>query len=221
MPTSDFHQISDVLHVVEQIRPRTVLDIGVGFGKWGMLCREILEVYQGRYHRADWAVRLDGIEIYEPYRNALWEFAYDQVYIGDVRKVIASLGRYDLILCCDVIEHLSQADGRALLEQLLTLATYVIVTSPLGFHPQGAHFDNLSETHLSGWTQTSFAGLPHRYKEIGFTFMAVFASDARLLSALNIRRPLDVLGVKKGFVELLRLGVVRLRLRLGLADHGA
>jgi hypothetical protein len=91
MPTSDYQQISDVLHVVEQLQPRSVLDIGVGFGKRGILCREILEIYQGRVASSTWEVQIDGIEINEPYRNQLWDVAYNHVYCGNALDVLPTL----------------------------------------------------------------------------------------------------------------------------------
>lgn len=117
MPTSDYY--SDVLHVIEQINPESILDIGVGFGKWGVLCREILEIYQGRYYSKDWKKTIDGIEIFESYRNEFWELVYNNIYVGDAMDAVDRLGMYDLILCCDVIEHFVKDDGLVLLEKLL------------------------------------------------------------------------------------------------------
>src|SRR5688572_14003695 len=119
MPTSDYHQISDVLHVIEQVDPESVLEVGVGFGKWGTLCREILEIYRDRVSPDTWLVQIDGIEIFEAYRNELWGFAYDNIHIGNGTEIIERLGKYDLILCCDVIEHFEKAEGEIFLRKLL------------------------------------------------------------------------------------------------------
>ncbi len=173
MPTSDYHQISDVLHVVEQLQPRTVLDIGVGFGKWGMLCRKLLEIYQGRVAKATWELQVDGIEINEPYRNPLWQLAYDHVYIGDALKILPTLPQYDLIVCCDVIEHFDKPDGHALIRHILAHCKTAIITSPRGYTPQADIYENEHERHRSGWLQKDLAGYASLYKDIGFTFMAV------------------------------------------------
>ena len=103
MPTSDYHQISDVLHVIEQVRPARVLEVGVGFGKWGFLCREILDVYYERVQPESWTTVIDGIEIYEPYRNPTWDLAYNEIHIGDAREILPRLGQYDLIMVQDAI----------------------------------------------------------------------------------------------------------------------
>jgi hypothetical protein len=214
LPTSDFHQISDVLHVVEQIRPATVLDIGVGFGKWGMLCREVLEIYQGRVHKPSWELKVEGIEINEPYRNPLWDLAYDRVHIGNALNVLPQLPTYDMAICCDVIEHFDKEQGHQLLRSILEHGRTAIITSPRGFSPQGAIYDNEFERHRSGWREVDFAPYPHLYKDVGFTFMAVLSSDPARLKDIRLLHPLRVLGVKKGLRALLGLAAERLRARV-------
>jgi SAM-dependent methyltransferase len=214
MPTSDYHQISDVLHVVQQVDPKTVLDVGVGFGKWGILCREILEVYNSRVSPESWKLRIDGIEIHEPYRNQLWDFAYNQVHIGDAVTIIDEVGTYDLILCCDVIEHFEKSAGLEFIENLLLHGKMLIITSPRGFVQQGAIYDNEFERHRSGWGHADFRPFPHLYKEIGFTFMAVLGADSSRLRRIDVMHPLRVLGVKKGARELSKLVACRIRERL-------
>jgi 2-polyprenyl-3-methyl-5-hydroxy-6-metoxy-1,4-benzoquinol methylase len=215
MPTSDYHQISDVLHVIEQVRPARVLDVGVGFGKWGFLCREILDVYYERVQPETWTTVIDGIEIYEPYRNPTWALAYNQIHIGDAREILPGLGQYDLIICCDVIEHFEKPDGTKLIDELLRHAPVLIVTTPAGYAPQGAAYGNIHESHLSSWSQADLVRWPHRYKLIGFTFMAVIGRDEAALKNVEIRQPLEVLGVKRGALELLRMAGRRLRRRSG------
>jgi hypothetical protein len=213
MPVSDLHHISDVLHVVEQARPSRVLDVGVGFGKWGMLCREVLDVTYGRLQREEWQATIDGVEVFESYRNPLWA-GYDRVEIGDVRELLPRLGRYDLVVICDVIEHFDKEEGLALLRRLLEHAELVILTSPRGFIPQGSEFGNEHERHRSGWDEGDLREFPHLYQNIGLTFMAVIARDPARLRSLRLRHPLEGVGVKRGFVELLRLGAERTRHRL-------
>jgi hypothetical protein len=47
MPTSHPSQLNEILEVVLKTRPRSVIDVGVGFGKYGVLCREYLEFWDG------------------------------------------------------------------------------------------------------------------------------------------------------------------------------
>jgi hypothetical protein len=219
VPTSDFHQISDVLHVVHQAQPATVLDIGVGFGKWGMLCREVLEIYNERVPAASWTTRIDGIEIHEPYRNPLWSLAYNAVHIGDASQVLPTLGTYDLILCCDVIEHFERAEGMEFLNVMLAHGSLVILTSPRGFVTQSARYGNEHEVHRSGWTESDFATFPHLYKDIGFTFMAVLSRFPDRLTRVDMLHPLQVLGVKRGAASLLQLAIRHANRRIWRTSH--
>ena len=210
MPTSDYHQISDVLHVVEQVKPSSVLDVGVGFGKWGFLCREILDVYYERVQPETWTTRIEGVEIFEPYRNPFWPILYNKIHMGNAIDVVPTLGTFDLVLCCDVIEHFDKPTGQRLLGHMLDHGRVVIVTSPRGHAPQGAIYGNLHETHLSSWGRADFDPYPHRYRDVGFTFMAVLSRDEQRIASLNLREPLEILGVKKGALELFKLGLRRL-----------
>ncbi len=215
MPVSDYHQISSVLEVVEALNPGSILDIGCGFGKWGVLCREILEVYHGKYESSRWEKKVDGIEIFEPYKNLLWDYAYNRVYQGNAIKLLDGLEPYDLILCCDVIEHFEKPEGLILLQKMLKRSKAVVLTSPHGYYAQGPLFGNPNEEHKSGWQRKDFLNIPHRYKDLGFTFMVVMASDPKIIAPLSLSNPLGVLGVKKGLLELARLLLGRLRHYLG------
>jgi 2-polyprenyl-3-methyl-5-hydroxy-6-metoxy-1,4-benzoquinol methylase len=125
---SDYQYIYEVLHVIEQVKPRSILDVGVGFGRWGIMCRDILEIDRGRLLPDTWTTRIDGIKIYEPYAKALGNFAYNHLYVGDALEIIDRLGHYDVILCGDVIEHFDKETGRLFVSKMLDRAGIVIMT---------------------------------------------------------------------------------------------
>jgi hypothetical protein len=214
MATSDYHHISDVLHVVEQIKPRSILDVGIGFGIWGVLCREVLDLYYGRHTPDEWVTKIEGVEIFEGYRNPLWGWAYDEIFIGNALQILDKLGHYDLILACDVIEHFKKEQGRILVEKMVQHADVVIITSPRGFIQPGSTWGNKYDSHSSLWSENDFQDIPHLYKNIGFTFMVVLASGEQRLKSINILRPLDVSGVKNGMVELIRLTFKRINFKI-------
>lgn len=143
-------QISPILRWVIRLDPRSVLDVGLGFGKWGVLLRECLEVTHGRYEPSAWRSRIEGVEIFDRYKNPIWSYAYDHVHIGDVRKLAPALGQYDLVLCCDVIEHMPKEEGQELLDTLFTLAPWLLISTPLVFSQQQAS-ENPHEQHVSLW----------------------------------------------------------------------
>ncbi len=143
MPTSEHWQIPRIVDVLVREQPKTVLDVGAGFGKFGLLAREYAD-----------AARVDAVDANPP-RFAV----YDQVYLGDLRALDtllpADAPRYDLALFIDVIEHLEKPDAWKALDALVLRARRVLVTTPWGFRPQeipGMPF----ETHRSGWLPWEF-----------------------------------------------------------------
>jgi len=48
MPTSDLYNITPILTIISNLKPKKILDVGCGFGKYGLLMREYLEVWQER-----------------------------------------------------------------------------------------------------------------------------------------------------------------------------
>lgn len=209
MPTSDYTQIPDVIRVIVGTRAESVLDIGVGFGKWGPLCREYMEINRGRMPH-EWRSTIHGIEIFDTYRNPTWN-VYDEIFIGDANQVLDRLGRYDVILCCDVIEHYEKEEGRVLLGKMLEHGKVVVVTSPIGESPQEAVYGNPHEEHKSVWAEADFAPWPHRFANLNETFIAVVSRDAADLAGAEVREPLEWLGVKKTAAELARMIGKRLR----------
>jgi hypothetical protein len=149
---------------ITKIQPKTMLDVGVGFGKWGFLSREYLDISAGRYARADWQLRIEGVEAFPEYATPLYSYVYDQVHYGDVRELIDSLPDYDLVIIGDVIEHFTKKEGRELLNKLRTKTRYVLLSSPTVFFQQEM-FGNEYETHRSFWMVHDFAEWEFDYDE--------------------------------------------------------
>ena len=145
MPTSDYHAVSDIMGEIQRISPRSVLDLGCGFGKWGVLCREILDARFGRCRRDQWEVNILGYECWSEYRNPVWG-AYDGVY----EQRIELRGGFDLVLMIDSLEHFAHEIGRTLLRKLVQNNAHVIISVPNGRMDQGETFGNPHEAHL--WT---------------------------------------------------------------------
>jgi len=148
MVTSERWQIPHVLDILVESQPRSVLDVGAGWGKYGVLTKEYTP-----------AERVDGIDIAPPRHPG-----YDHFYLGDVRAIDSVLPPdtpvYDLALFQEVLEHLDKPDGWKVLEVLARRARKVLVTTPLGFRPQ--HAPELPyETHRSGWFPWEFASRFH------------------------------------------------------------
>jgi hypothetical protein len=159
MPLSNSEHIPAVLHFVHACEPRAILDVGIGTGSYGLLLRQGLDIGYGRVQPAEWQVRIDGVEIFEGYRNPVWSYAYSQVLMGDVRQHLPRLGAYDVVLCNDVLEHFPREEARQLVRTLLAQARVLIATTPNREYPQGAWGGNEAETHHCLLDRSDFHGL--------------------------------------------------------------
>lgn len=155
VPVSHHYQISTICDVIHILRPSSVLDIGIGFGKYGLLARELLDIegadddYQHRQHL------IDGVEVYPDYIGPWQKEIYDHIFIGDARTVLESLPEtYDLALAIDVIEHIPKADALALLNMLRTQGGDILISTPkdIGIH---ALATRTKRTFLSGAREIS------------------------------------------------------------------
>src|SRR5215510_5091009 len=113
MPSSRPNAIPTVVHLLRQLRPNSILDVGIGFGKWGHLFREYTDILEAehepaRYQREHWRVRIDGIEGYAAYLTPMHQYLYTAIHVGDARSVLPRLDPYDLIFLGDVLEHLEK-----------------------------------------------------------------------------------------------------------------
>lgn len=147
MPLSSPAHLSTVIQLAIAFRPQRILDVGVGIGAYGLLLRQYLDIASERIPKNTWQARIEGVEIFEPYRNPVWAYAYDEVHMGDVRQRLADLGEYDLVICNDVLEHFPLAEAQQLTDSLLQRGRILIATSPSGDYPQGAWGNNEAETH--------------------------------------------------------------------------
>jgi hypothetical protein len=147
MPTSDYHAVSSIMGEIQRLSPASVLELGVGFGKFGVLCREILDARFGRCRRDQWQTLIHGWEIWREYDNPCWD-VYDQVVRANFAN--APFTEFDLVLMIDSLEHLSPDSGRSLLRDLVKHNRHVIVSVPNGRMDQGETYGNAAEAHL--WT---------------------------------------------------------------------
>lgn len=182
MPTSDHHNIVPIVTVITNLEPKSVLDVGCGFGKYGVLLREYLDVWQGRVKRPDWKARIEGIDAFEGYRNPIWDFAYDKVHVGEAQSVLPTLDRFDVVLIADVIEHFPQALARTVASQCLDRGSVVVVSTPREFYEQGNSNGNVYERHLCLFTERDFPSGTHVATIPGLS-CNIYVASARPLPA--------------------------------------
>lgn len=183
MPTSHPFQLNEITHLVTLLKPKRVLEIGIGFGKYGMLLREYLEIWGEGDDYAKWTRTIDGIEIFEPYILPHHRSIYDQIFIGNAIDILPEIDNYDLILLIDVLEHFEMEDAKRLLALCKTKSEHIIISSPKDIGTQGAGYNNEFEAHRSQWTSISLKKeldsqllfIPNRY-----SIIALYAPKAKL-----------------------------------------
>lgn len=122
---------------------QTVLDVGCGNNS-----------PLGRFHvRSGPSV---GVDIFGPWiAESAAKGIHDEYVEMSVLAIAEKFGRdsFDVVLCCDLLEHLDTRDGESLLEQMENVArSRVVVLTPNGFVPQGATWGNPHQVHRSGWS---------------------------------------------------------------------
>jgi len=153
MPSSQPWRIHYVAEFIYRLKPLSVLDIGVGFGKWGVIAREYTDVNKGRCAKNQWRVRIDGIEIFPAYENVIWG-VYNQVHIGNVINILPTLGKYDLIMAIEILEHMKRDDGLRMVAMMKAKSKHYIISYSNSVSP--AVYGNKYEEHISKWTAADF-----------------------------------------------------------------
>lgn len=175
-----------------QPRPTSVLDVGLGNGKYGFLCREYLH-YWGRREDPDWrsadGYLIDGIEAFSAYIGTLQEQVYSHIILDEATEALGTMQQndYDLVLLIDVLEHFDKQQGRYLLSECRRVGKATIVSTPIMFEPQGDAFGNTYEKHRSLWTSQM---LHHEQAEWVFNsqdenWIAVYSDDSAYVSCIR------------------------------------
>jgi len=178
MPSSDPRTLSIIHDIILRLGPRSVIDIGVGHGKTGVLVREYTDIWNKRYDKSTWQTKIYGIEAFPAYRNALWDYAYDEVLIGDALSVLPQLPDVDLITVLDVWEHFERDYALRLLKLILKKTKFLLISTPIQVREQGAVMGNEYERHVSTWTPDDFKDVPHRLVACtAFDWVLLLSSD--------------------------------------------
>src|SRR4029434_7034396 len=110
MPIGSYAAVPPLVQSLLQGQPRSVLDLGMGFGGGGVLVRQWLD--QGV---RPWKTFLAGVEAWPDYRNPVWDL-YNVIYAQTIERFLASSDEtFDCVLFCDVLEHFEKAAGQKML----------------------------------------------------------------------------------------------------------
>ena len=130
---------------------KRVLDVGAGRGSWGHVIRAGLGKKVTMLAIEKWTTNCDILQATGLYTHIIND---DALNIGDYY----GNDSVDVVLACQIIEHLTSLEGHILITRMKTVASdLVIITTPLG-HMEVTAENNLNphEKHLSGWVEADF-----------------------------------------------------------------
>ena len=199
MASSFSAQIPAIVHLLKTLAPKSVLDIGKGFGKYGFLIHEYLgidnqkKVDPSSSMSRQSRVTIDAVEVDEDLMLPHLSQFYNEVFFADIFSIYKSLNHYDLILMVDVIEHLEKEKAIALLKYFVSKDSKIMVATPVDFFNQDL-YESEFEHHISHWTFNDF-------KKIGFADCQYFDGGAVYLLS---KEKFDVRGFGNSIRKKLR-----------------
>jgi len=142
--------------MVEKIDPKSILDVGAGTGRYGLMFRELMDIRHGRYHKPMWVTQINACEAFTSYITPVHYFVYDQVFIQDFTELLNEMKDYDLIFMGAIIEHFEKDTGKQVLKRALKKCRHLIISTPSFEMEQPAVFGNPLEEHKGFWTEEDF-----------------------------------------------------------------
>lgn len=179
MASSFYNQIHGIVHLITKLKPKSVLDIGKGFGNYGFLIHEYVEIdNRNKINpllslKDQSTVTIDAVEIHPDLMMPHLSHIYRNVFFGDVTKMYPTLNGYDLILMVDIIEHINKEEGIKLLRHFLNENANIIIATPRKFFQQKLYQSEF-EHHLSHWKKSDFsklANVQYQYFDAGAVFL--------------------------------------------------
>ncbi len=199
MPTSHMLQINEIIQLITITNPKRIMDIGVGFGKYGYLSREYLELWDRRERYHEWNRRIDGIEVFKDYITPIHEYIYDTIHIGDAVDILPQIKQeYDLILLIDVLEHFNHSDGEKLLQACEKRGRNMLIATPKEIGIQGPAFGNPHETHRFRWQKRHFNKYAHKFFLSNVESLIIFiGEDSRDVLKRLKKRKVDLIFTRR------------------------
>lgn len=182
------------------LKPNSVLDVGAGFGKYGVLCREFLELWDGR-DKYDFIRRIDAVEVYEKYITPLHNFIYNKIYVDDIKNAVNREFYYDIVLLIDVLEHFPKQDGYDIITKVLQKNRGILISTPKNVSHQEDDFENVYETHRSQWSRDDLEKLGNVFFARDSSSFIVYVGSKDDVNSLNRKYPYSRKGKIKAYYK--------------------
>lgn len=170
-----------ILQAVAEIKPKSVLDIGAGMGKFGLLVREQYlsdKAAGGELEPID-DILIDAVEDTKYLLTDRLRAIYNTVYDEDIFKIVeeGDFGfEYDIILMIDIVEHWEKEPAIKLLSELAK-DTRVLVSTPKRTKMYTKHFYGDPRHHKTQWEQSDFTNnfKTVEFKESPYSHIAIIS----------------------------------------------
>lgn len=133
MKTSNAASISGLIEVIAVYDPKTIVDIGAGSGKYGMLCREYVKGLE----------TMDAVEPDDMWNGTIW---YDQIFHGKIED-FEFYRDYDLAIMFSVIGYFDKEVGLGVIKKILKHCNSLMLT-----------FEKDAHGHTTQWCNDDFKG---------------------------------------------------------------
>ena len=161
-----------VMNEIPKLTDKRVLDVGCGHGIWGFLMQS---------ERSGSESYVVGMDLFKPYLKHCKKYrVYDDLVLCHVSKFPFRKRSFDLVLACDLIEHLSKHKGYYFLEEIEKTGIKIILSTPNGFKKQKATDLPYTEAHKSAWRPSDFINRGYKVHGLGFKFIKIYESNPYL-----------------------------------------
>ncbi len=107
--------------------PKRIIDIGAGYGKYGVLTRLYLE--SNCYKKNKCELTIDAIEPYDQYLTNTKHY-YNDIFNFNAIDIQDTIVGYDMVFFFDVIEHIEKKKALSFLKHLIANNKYILISTP-------------------------------------------------------------------------------------------
>jgi len=168
-----------IFHFVPDLRDKKSVDCGCGKGIWGYLMRTTRDFgKKGEIYGID--LKKDYLEFVKKHN------VYDKTYNTDITKLPFKKNEIDFLICSEVIEHLTEIDGKEFLQEVDRVVKpggRAIITTPNV--EMDTFIDEGPDSHSSLWS-------PEYFRKKGFK---VYGTGVRIAPGIDKWYTLPVLAL--------------------------
>lgn len=153
-----------------------ILDLGCGFGFWAW--------YLTVMHKAK---NIHGLDIQEKEIKAcISSGLYKSILQLDLSRDPLYFGKYDLTICCEILEHLKKKRALKVLRALEKQSKHIIITVPENEKQFRTYSKNPYTKHRSTWNKKDFNKLGYQTRTVYKYTSRAFKLYVNLLKIIKV-----------------------------------